>query len=47
VIELPATLTASLMTDEKFVKFYARYPDYSINRKRRANEALKRVGTAA
>jgi Uma2 family endonuclease len=27
---LPATLTASLMTDEEFVKFCARYPDYSI-----------------
>src|SRR5580693_5562320 len=27
---LPATLTASLMTDDKFVQFCARYPDYSI-----------------
>jgi Uma2 family endonuclease len=27
---LPATLTASLMTDQEFVEFCARYPDYSI-----------------
>jgi Uma2 family endonuclease len=27
---LPATLTASLMTDEEFVEFCARYPDYFI-----------------
>jgi len=27
---LPATLTASLMTDEEFVEFCARYPDYLI-----------------
>jgi Uma2 family endonuclease len=27
---LPATLTASLMTDEEFVQFCSRYPDYFI-----------------
>src|SRR5580700_6470800 len=27
---LPATLTASLMTDDEFVEFCAQYPDYSI-----------------
>jgi hypothetical protein len=27
---LPVTLTASLMTDEEFVAFCARYPDYFI-----------------
>jgi hypothetical protein len=27
---LPVTLTASLMTDEEFVQFCARYPDYFV-----------------